>query len=305
MANLIWQRKGKVTKLLPTPFKSEEAFEKAVFKTPEILDDVFLLTRQVRGTGRAGIPDMVGIGNDGSVCIVEMKNTTVDAAIVPQVLKYAIWAETNPDSIKSMWLECADSPDDISVDWDNFQVRIIVIAPTILRSTLNVVGKINYQVDLIEVQRWIEGENHLLLVNRLEQVPPPKRKSARGLQQYDEDFYSREYNSASARQFVRYCKQVEALVKKNKWSLERKFNKHYCGFKAGFFNAFGVEWVGTKTFAFYFKLTKREAQSVKKPRMTRYQTQWKQAMYYIEPGVTTTADFQKLFEMAYRKLTGK
>jgi hypothetical protein len=33
---------------------------------------------------------------------IAMKNTNVDAVVIPQVLKYAIWAETNPDSIKAL-----------------------------------------------------------------------------------------------------------------------------------------------------------------------------------------------------------
>ena len=44
-------------------------------------------------------------------------------------------------------------------------------------------------------------------------------------------------------------------MKTHGWALETKFNKSYCGFKAGFFNAFGVNWVGSKTFAFFFKIS--------------------------------------------------
>lgn len=98
MANLFWKNKQTTKSLLATPFKSEEEFEKIIFETPEILEDIFLLKRQVRGGNKAGIPDIVGIDNDGNICIVEMKNVTVDASIIPQVLQYAFWAETNPDS---------------------------------------------------------------------------------------------------------------------------------------------------------------------------------------------------------------
>lgn len=101
------------------------------------VDDIFLLKRQIRGGTKQGIPDIVGLDKDGNICIIEMKNVTVDASIIPQVLQYAFWAETNPDSIKSLWLEVETKPDDLSVSWDDFEVRIIVIAPTILRSTLD------------------------------------------------------------------------------------------------------------------------------------------------------------------------
>jgi hypothetical protein len=304
MANLFWKTKHVTKSLLATPFKTEEEFEKIIYETPEILEDMFLIKRQVRGGSKSGIPDIVGIDNDGNICIVEMKNVTVDASIIPQVLQYAFWAETNPDSIKSLWLECENKPDDLSISWDSFQVRIIIIAPNILRSTLDIVNKINYPVDLIEVKRWVEEGDQLLLVNKLEEerrIPP---KPVSGLQVYDEEFYKREYNKNSAKEFIKYIKEVEFIIKEKGWSLETKYNKHYCGFKAGFFNAFGIKWIGSKTFAFLFKLSQDEAEKIP-IQMTKYETHWKEAVYYIEPGKTKTKDFLPLFEMAYKKLTGE
>ena len=80
MANLLW-KKNKVTKtLLSTPFIAEADFEKFVFETPEILEDIYLLKRQIRAGSKAGIPDIIGIDNDGIVCIIEMKNKKVDSS---------------------------------------------------------------------------------------------------------------------------------------------------------------------------------------------------------------------------------
>ena len=102
---------------------------------------------------------------------------------------------------------------------------------------------------------------------------------------------------------MKHAEDLDHYVKKQGWKLEIKYNKFSCGFKAGFFNAFGIKWVGTKTFAFFFKLSKDEADAVKMP-MTRYESQWKEAVYYIEPGTTKIADYKKLFELAYNKLSG-
>jgi len=74
MANLFWKTKSSTKSLLATPFKAEEEFERTVFKTSELLEDIFLLKRQVRGGSKKGIPDMIGIDSDGNVCIIEMKN---------------------------------------------------------------------------------------------------------------------------------------------------------------------------------------------------------------------------------------
>src|SRR5438270_3531187 len=280
MENLFWKTKVGIKSLLATPFKTEGEFERIIFETSELLEEIFLLKRQIRGGGKSGIPDIVGVDHDGNVCIIEMKNVTVDASIIPQVLQYAFWAETNPDSIKSLWLECDNKPDDLLINWDTFQVRIIIIAPSILRSTLAIVEKINYDVELIEVKRWVEGENQLLLLDRLEQEEKrTKSKVVRGLQKYDEAFYQRNYNKQSAEQFLRYARELEKLVAQHGWTLELKFNKHYCGFKAGVSNAFGVHFVGLKTIAFFIKIPERDARRLS-PEMTKYQSQWKQAVYY-------------------------
>ena len=88
MANLFWKNKQITKRILKNPFNSEEEFEKIVFEKPEILEDIFLPKRQVRTGNKSGIPDIVGIDKDGNICIVEMKNNTVDASIIPQVLQY-------------------------------------------------------------------------------------------------------------------------------------------------------------------------------------------------------------------------
>ena len=61
MANLFWKTKEETKNLLAKPFKTEEEFERMVFETPEILEDIFLIKRQVRGGKKVGIPDIIGI----------------------------------------------------------------------------------------------------------------------------------------------------------------------------------------------------------------------------------------------------
>jgi hypothetical protein len=179
------------------------------------------------------------------------------------------------------------------------------IAPTILRSTLVIVDKINYPVDLIEVSRWIDGDNQLLLVNRLEpEAKPAKVKPVTGLEVYDEAFYKVHFNSDSVVHFLRYAHELNDLVKKRGWNLQQKFNKQYCGFKAGFFNAFGIKWVGSKSFAFFVKLSEAE---VKRTgiKITKYEKLWKEGVVYIDPTKTKTVDILPLLEAAYHKLTGE
>ena len=42
MANLFWKSKAKIKSLLESPFQSEEEFEKTVFNTSEILEEITL-----------------------------------------------------------------------------------------------------------------------------------------------------------------------------------------------------------------------------------------------------------------------
>lgn len=308
MANLFWKQKGKNTlNLLSTPFVSEEEFEKAIFETKELLEDIFLIKRQIRGGKKPGIPDIVGIDSDGNVCIVEMKNVAIDASVIPQVLAYAFWAQKNPDSIKNLWHEAPKQPEDVVVNWDNYEVRIIIIAPSIERSTLELVNTINYTVDLIEIKRWVEGSNQFLLVNKLEPEQPKKVKPVRGLEIYDREFYENHYNKQSVEAFLSFAQETAQLIKAKGWPLEMKFNKHYCGFKHGFFNAFGIKWIGTKTFAFFFKLPKSVAEKIqtKGLKMDRYEDQWKEAVYKVDHKKTKVKTFLPLFKKALESVTGQ
>jgi len=125
-----------------------------------------------------------------------------------------------------------------------------------------------------------------------------------GLEHYDEEFYQKQYNKESAKYFITYVKEVIKVINTNGWNLETKYNKHYCGFKAGFFNAFAIKWVGIRTSAFFFKIIEQETNTINIS-ITKYKALWKEAVYYIEPKKTETNDFIGLFEMAYKKLTGE
>lgn len=97
---------------------------------------------------------------------------------------------------------------------------------------------------------------------------------------------------------------LATIIEKHGWQLERKFNRGYCGFKAGFFNAFGIDWWGSKTFGLFVKISQAEAQGIT-PRPMKYSKRWKQAYYPIEPGRTNLKTLLPVFDFAYHKLAGK
>jgi len=304
METLIVKNKTNTKALTQTMFKSEEEFETLVFDTPELLSDVFLIKRQVRGGNKTGIPDIIGIDDDGNICIIEMKNVTVDSRIIPQVLEYALWAGNYPDSIKSLWLECKNKPDDLEIDWNDTAIRIIVIAPKILNSTLEFINKINYVVDLFEVKQYVDNNTQYLFVNKLEAEKRKigEGKPAVGQEIYGEEYYKKHRNPNSVPDFMRYTEELEKIIKDKNWDLEAKYNKNYCAFKRGFFIVFMVHWEGTKSIAFRLKVSKEESKKFGIP-VSRFSPKGN-AIYVIDPNKTKTSDFIEIFEYVYKKVLG-
>ena len=100
MVNLYWKNKNQIKDVEEKRFLNEADFEKFIFDNQSILGgDISIIHRQVRSGTKDGIPDMIGIDTDNRICIIELKNSEAVEEIVPQALQYAIWAETNPDSI--------------------------------------------------------------------------------------------------------------------------------------------------------------------------------------------------------------
>ncbi len=271
--------KGKMISAVEKPFKSEEELEKYIMENTGIMLDVFIISRQVTSGSRKDIPDMVGVDRDGNIVIIENKNITVTGDILPQILRYAIWAQTNPDSIRAMWLEAKNRPEDIEVDWDKAGIRLIVLAPIIRQTVLKLLNQINYSVELIEVKRYLLGKDEYVLLNKLEPEPEMATKTVRSMGIYDEKYQKEVRNPKSVDVFFSVLKKIDAMIKANKWKLEKKMNKYYVGYKTGFFNVFGLQWIGTKSFGFFFKVNSSQFNKIKRicPYELEYDDRWKQA----------------------------
>lgn len=303
--NLFWRDKaGKPTLGKLVPFSHEEELEKLVFANSNLLGDIFFLGQQVKGGGKVGIPDVIGIDASGNVCVIEFKNVRVDSWIVPQVLGYAIWAETHPDSIKSMWLECKNQPDDLVPDFDGYEVRIIVVAPSFEPAVPQHMLKINFDVDLMEISRFEVNKEEFILVNRLEPAAPAKHKTAQGTGIYDSEFYEKNYNKTSVESFFAYLESTRKLVADRGWPLDYKMNKGYAVFKVGSSQCFGIHWLGSKSFGFFFKLSEQETTSAKPEaiQINKYSNEWKQSEFKIEPGKSKVEDYLPLMQACVDKL---
>jgi hypothetical protein len=307
MPNLFWKDiKGKTVNVVESPFKSEEEFENYIYKTKGMLGDIFILKRQIRASSGHDIIDLLGVDKENNVVIIEMKNNLVDENIIPQVLRYALWAETNPDSIRALWLECKDKPENISLNWEALNVKIIIIAPSIKLNVLRTVNKINYEVELLEVKKFAVCKNEFILVNKLEPEAPSVKKITRARGIYDKEFYLEEYNNNSVEVFFHTIDKVENLVKKQKWGLTKKMNKGYAGFKYGFQNVFGITWVGSRSFCIFFKITRKIADKINISGLKsyRYEDQWNQVLYKVEKKDYNIHKLLPLFKASYQYIKG-
>ena len=307
MPNLFWRKStGEVLNVIESPFRTEEQLESYLQKTKELLSDLFIIKRQVRTAHHEDIPDMIAFDKEGSVVIIELKNGPVTEDVIPQVLRYAIWAETNPDSIRAMWLELKTKPEDISITWENLSVKVLIIAPSVSSRVLRLANKINYPVLFLEIKKFSAEKDEFILTNQLEPEPEAKAGVTRGQEVYDKDFYLANCNKASVPKFFETIDIVDEIVREKKWELEKKMNKYYVSYKYGFPIVFGVTWIGSKSFGLFFKLPREKAESIVIPSITphRYEDEWKQVLYKVENPANDVRMLLPVFEAAVRHITG-
>ena len=310
MTHLFWKDQDGTKNLLSKNFSSELEFENLILKHQELLgDDIFLITSQVRGGTKKGIPDIIGIDRDENVCIIEMKNVSVTSEIIPQVLEYALWAEQNPAEIKNLWLQSPEQPEGFEIDFDKeYGVRIIIVAPSIEASTALATDKINYDVDLIEIERWSITNNEFFLVKKVE-PPQIKRPSPiKGKQIWNEETYGDNgYNKQSVKEFTSLSNRLLKISDNKEWGLQLKYNKLYSALQYGMNNVCGVEWYGTKSYGLHVNLPKDVAAKYQpKDAIVHTSTRhWKHVTKYVIGDNFNLEDYIPLFQKSLSRLKEK
>ena len=307
MKNLYWKSDIATKNLVPMDFNSEAAFETYVFNNQELLGDILILYRQIRTGARQGIPDMLGVDQEGNIFIVEMKNIEVSEDILPQVLGYAMWAETNPDSIRAIWLESNNKPDDIQIDWDSIQIRIIVIAPSFKSNVLKMTSKIGYPVDLVQIQRFTHENDEFLLVETLADDIIKRPGATKTMQDYTWGFYEENHGKSLTDEFKKTVDVLDSFSKEKGWDLLYNLNKYYTGFKFGNRLVFFVEWSGISTWFLGIKVSKETAENFEGTNWEyqRYDKQFKFAIFRTKSGkFEAIAELEELLVTAYKRISG-
>ncbi len=309
MLNLYWKSREETRSLTEKPFKSEAELEQYIFDNQEILGgDIYIIHRQIRTGSGQGIPDMLGVDRDSRVCILELKNNEASENILPQALEYAIWAEANPDSIKAIWLESERKPEDIELDWDNLDVRIILIAPSFKSTVPRMAGKIGYPIDLVQVRRYSFDEEEFLVVEVLEDKPRRKVSVTKVMEEWDWDFYESEHGKEATAQFRSAVEAVAELVARRGWELPYNLNKYYTGFKLGNRLVFSVAWGGTYAWNLRFKLPEEVAKSFegRSWEFQRYDSGFHEAVFRpLTPDSPDIEELEPLFVEAYQYVSGR
>lgn len=308
MLNLYWKSGDQTRSLVEQPFKSEAELEKYIFNNQELLGgDISIIYRQIRTGSKQGIPDMLGVDQDDRICLIELKNVEATEDVLPQALGYAIWAETNPDSIKAIWLESKNKPEDAQIDWDNLDVRVILIAPSFNDAVQRMAGKIGYQVDMVQVRRYGFEQEEFVLVDIAKPKPIDKGKITKVAGIWDWDYYESEHGKEAAGQFRQAVEAVAALVKKQGWDIQPNLNKYYTGFKLGNKVLFSVMWGGAYAWKLRFKLTEREAKAFNGEHweFQNYDSTFKEATFRpLHPGSPDVKELEPLFVLAYKRVAG-
>jgi hypothetical protein len=309
MANLIIiNNKNESVNLNEVEIHPEEAIEKIIFETKNILSDVYLLKRQLSTYTKEDRIDLVGLDNENNILIIEIKDEMVDENVIPQVMRYAFWVETHPDAIKSIWLEQKNKPEDFSFDWEkDFNIKIVIIGPSFKLSVQKLINKINYEVDLIEFKKFTDNEKSYIFLNNLPVIDEKPARPISTSREYTLEFYKKTRNSKSAEEFWKLAEKLEKYVKNKSWNLVRSNNKTYISFKYGFPIVFGISFIGSKSFCLFFKVPKEIAEKIKieGSEPFRYEDEWKQVLYKVENSNIDLTKFNNLFEEAYRYISGK
>lgn len=232
---------GQLMKIEECPFTDEPYdMQSFVKKNSNILGDVFIFGEQEQGGGRL---DLLGIDKDGRVLIIELKNECVGASILGQVLQYKLFWKGSPDRLANLWGQAEDKPQDVQIDTENVEPKIIIVAPEFDQSLPKIAAMENLDIDFIQISRYLHGDETFVVVNQIETQEPKGRPAiAARPPEYNWAWYAEQF--ADNQQIIiggSLFKQIIELCQERAWSIKPKFNKWYIAFKHGFYNCFILE----------------------------------------------------------------
>lgn len=223
---------GELVSAEEKPFTDEVGeMEPFIKKNSKILGDLFIFGEQVISSGRDKRTDLLAVDKDGEIQIIELKKGYVASDILNQVLGYKLYWKKNPDSVKTIWSEFANKPTDVKPDWDNYNPKIVIVAPAFNDELVEIAAEDDLGIRFVQVARYVYQNSTFIVVTELE---PVKSKVGPVLTkgEYGWDWYVKEV--ASEEQIKIAKEMYDSILKFSQakgWKIEAKFNKWYIAFK--------------------------------------------------------------------------
>lgn len=288
-------------------FFQDEVFEMEAFvkKNSKILGDVFVFGEQVTSSGRDKRTDLLAVDRDGEIQVIELKKDRVDSGILTQVLGYKVYWKRHPDSVKTVWAESANKPPDVKPDWDNYDPKVVVVAPSFDKELVEIVGEENLGIRFVQVGRYVHGDSTFIVVEDLEPVEEKIAPVTTRID-YGWDWYAKEIaTEAQIRIAQGMHESLSKFINEKGWQLETRFNKWYISFKYGSRRPFWLDFRGSKFVGLGTNLTEEKEDPAL---ITKVSWQWDRSWQYWYTEVDSvpfdTSTVAAALEHAYHNAVG-
>ena len=249
------QAEGSVEAVGEAPFLDEVSdLEMFLKSNPGILgEQVKIFAEQIdTGLGRMDLLAMDKSLGQGKLLLIELKNKPADVEVLLQVLRYASWVSTSPDSIKLL-LE-KEKMDAGSAD---LKPMIVIVAPEIVEELVELSQYITaFEFSFLEVKRFRLGSEFLVVVNS-KLAAPEKVTQVSVQEEWDWERYERDLKVSPDRVALAksLVSHIQEICAGKGWSLQFRFRKGYTPFQmAGGWNVIGTENRWSKGWCVWFKL---------------------------------------------------
>lgn len=237
------------------PFTDEVGdLESFLKNNPGILgEQVTVFAEQVdTGLGRMDLLAMDQSLEQGKLLLIELKNRPADINVLVQVLRYASWVSTSPDSIKLLLEKGGLGAEDADL-----KPRIVIVAPDIEDELVELSQYIAaFEFSFLQVRRFRLGPEFLVVVET-KTITPEKKTPVSVQEEWNWERYERDLRIPKARLDLGkwLVSKIQDVCAEKGWSLEFRFRKGYTPFQMpGNWNVIGTENRWAKGWCIWFKL---------------------------------------------------
>ena len=301
---------GQVGLLAERPFADEVGdLEDFVAKNPQLVGEgIKIFGRQVTaGVGRIDLLAIDQAFGEGQMAVIELKNVPADVGVLLQVLRYASWVMSNPDSIRLL-LE----KERIKATQLELKPKLVIVAPRIEEDLVELTQYLtdSFEFDLIELRRFEQGDEYFAVVNRRTPAGSGLPPGITVREDWSWEKYGSELTWKPERVMLGQAlyRKVEERISEKGWPLRARFRKGYIPFQlGGTRNVIGIEPRWANGFSVWFRLPS-PPEELGIPTPAGLQSSWSSnfKIYYLN---ITDPDFElgqldNLFDAAY-EATGR